>query len=126
MLERSERTVRQHAIAVYSKSGLAGRAELAAFFLEDLLLPQQGRRDSDRSTGGLDLERGLSRAAARRMELRSSCFAGRRSESRTGMTACVSPDASKNSTSKSIWYMDVDDHAKIAVAESVLGKVAGQ
>lgn len=40
VLGRSERTVRQHAIAVYRKSGLAGRAELAAFFLEDLLLPQ--------------------------------------------------------------------------------------
>lgn len=36
---RSERTVRQHAVVVYRKSGLAGRAELAAFFLEDLLLP---------------------------------------------------------------------------------------
>ena len=33
---RSERTVRQHAVAVYQKSGLAGRAELAAFFLEGL------------------------------------------------------------------------------------------
>lgn len=41
VLARSERTVRQHAIAVYRKSGLAGRAELAAFFLEDLLLPPQ-------------------------------------------------------------------------------------
>lgn len=40
VLGRSERTVRQHAISVYRKSGLAGRAELAAFFLEDLLLPQ--------------------------------------------------------------------------------------
>jgi DNA-binding CsgD family transcriptional regulator len=39
LLERSERTVRQHAVAVYRKSGLAGRAELSAFFLEDLLLP---------------------------------------------------------------------------------------
>lgn len=39
---RSERTVRQHAVAVYRKSGLAGRAELAAFFLEDLLLPAPG------------------------------------------------------------------------------------
>jgi len=37
--ERSERTVRQHAIAVYRKAGLAGRAELAGFFLGDLLLP---------------------------------------------------------------------------------------
>lgn len=33
----SERTVRQQALAVYAKSGLAGRAELSAFFLEDLL-----------------------------------------------------------------------------------------
>jgi len=32
----SERTVRQQALSVYRKAGLAGRAELAAFFLEDL------------------------------------------------------------------------------------------
>jgi hypothetical protein len=31
--------VRHQALAVYRKSGLGGRAELAAFFLEDLLLP---------------------------------------------------------------------------------------
>jgi len=36
----SERTARQQAGTVYSKSGLDGRAELSAFFLEDLLLPQ--------------------------------------------------------------------------------------
>jgi DNA-binding CsgD family transcriptional regulator len=36
---RSERTVRQHAVSVYDKSGLGGRAELAAFFLEDVMLP---------------------------------------------------------------------------------------
>lgn len=36
---RSERTMRQHAVSVYRKSGLAGRAELAAFFFEDMLLP---------------------------------------------------------------------------------------
>jgi len=36
---RSERTARQHAVAVYEKAGVAGRAELAAFFLEDLMLP---------------------------------------------------------------------------------------
>lgn len=36
---RSERTVRQHAVAVYQKADLGGRAELAAFFLEDLMLP---------------------------------------------------------------------------------------
>jgi len=39
---RSERTVRQHAVAVYQKSALHGRAELAAFFLEDLMLPGNG------------------------------------------------------------------------------------
>ena len=33
---RSERTVRQHAVSVYEKSGLGGRAELAAFFLDGL------------------------------------------------------------------------------------------
>ncbi len=36
----SERTVRQQALTVYRKAGLAGRAELSAFFLEDLLLPR--------------------------------------------------------------------------------------
>lgn len=36
---RSERTVRQHAVAVYQKAGLGGRAELAAFFLQDLSVP---------------------------------------------------------------------------------------
>lgn len=36
---RSERTVRQHAVTVYQKSGLGGRAELAAFFLQDLVPP---------------------------------------------------------------------------------------
>ena len=40
---RSERTVRQHAVSVYQKSGLGGRAELAAFFLDDLLLPDGAR-----------------------------------------------------------------------------------
>lgn len=40
---RSERTVRQHAVAVYQKSGLNGRAELAAYFLEDLMVPSVQR-----------------------------------------------------------------------------------
>lgn len=35
----SEKTARAQSIAVYAKSGLTGRSELAAFFLEDLLLP---------------------------------------------------------------------------------------
>jgi len=50
VLDRSERTVRQHAVAVYRKAGLAGRAELAAFFLEDLLLPQDSAEDESPST----------------------------------------------------------------------------
>ncbi len=37
---RSERTVRQHAAIAYQKAGLSSRAELAAFFLEDLMLPK--------------------------------------------------------------------------------------
>jgi DNA-binding CsgD family transcriptional regulator len=37
--DTSEKTVRQQALAIYRKAGLAGRAELSAFFLEDLLLP---------------------------------------------------------------------------------------
>lgn len=37
----SEATARQQATAVYRKAGLAGRAELAAFFLEDLLAPRE-------------------------------------------------------------------------------------
>lgn len=35
----SERTCRQQARSVYAKAGLTGRAELSAFFLEDLLAP---------------------------------------------------------------------------------------
>ena len=35
----SERTVRQQALSIYRKAGLSGRSDLAAFFLEDLLLP---------------------------------------------------------------------------------------
>lgn len=40
---RNERTARQHASAVYQKAGLSGRAELAAFFLDDLMLPETER-----------------------------------------------------------------------------------
>lgn len=39
LTERSDRTVRQHAVDIYRKSGMSGRAELSAFFLEDMLLP---------------------------------------------------------------------------------------
>jgi DNA-binding CsgD family transcriptional regulator len=41
---RSERTVRQHAGVVYQKSRLGGRAELSAFFLRDLMLPDDERK----------------------------------------------------------------------------------
>lgn len=40
---RSERTARQHAASVYQKAGLRNRAELAAYFLEDLILPEDSR-----------------------------------------------------------------------------------
>jgi DNA-binding CsgD family transcriptional regulator len=49
----SERTARQQALAVYRKAGLAGRAELSAFFLEDLLTPSApSRARSDASPAG--------------------------------------------------------------------------
>ena len=35
----TEKTVRQQASSIYRKSGLAGRAQLSAYFLEDLLGP---------------------------------------------------------------------------------------
>jgi DNA-binding CsgD family transcriptional regulator len=40
---RSERTVRQHAVSVYQKAGIGGRAELAAFFLGELRIPGTDR-----------------------------------------------------------------------------------
>lgn len=39
----SEKTARVQSAAIYSKAGLAGRSELAAFFLEDLLAPDTTR-----------------------------------------------------------------------------------
>jgi len=45
----TEATVRQQAASVYRKSGLSSRAELSAFFLEDLLAPDDERnKDSPR------------------------------------------------------------------------------
>lgn len=41
--DASERTVRQQARSIYAKANLSGRAALAAFFLEDLLLPVHQR-----------------------------------------------------------------------------------
>ena len=37
----AEKTARAQSAAIYSKSGLAGRSDLSAFFLEDLLVPPQ-------------------------------------------------------------------------------------
>lgn len=48
---KSERTVRQHARVIYRKSGLANRAELAAFFLEDLLLPAETAEGDQKAAG---------------------------------------------------------------------------
>ena len=44
----SETTVRQQAAAIYRKSGLASRAELSAFFLEDLLAPKEPSAEAPR------------------------------------------------------------------------------
>ncbi len=48
----TEATARQQARAVYKKAGLSGRNDLAAFFLEDLLLPSSDARDLQRRCGG--------------------------------------------------------------------------
>lgn len=47
----AEKTARVQSMAIYSKSGLAGRSELSAFFLEDLLLPVE-----DTGSKSLDLD----------------------------------------------------------------------
>jgi len=41
MLEKSERTVRNQSLNIYKKSGMVGRSELTAFFLEDLFMIQE-------------------------------------------------------------------------------------
>ena len=52
LTDRSDRTVRQHAVAVYRKAGLAGRSELSAFFLEDLLPPEPESVDRPEGRAG--------------------------------------------------------------------------
>jgi DNA-binding NarL/FixJ family response regulator len=47
----SEKTARAQSFSIYSKSGLGGRAELSAFFLEDLMLPSLG----DASTASMEI-----------------------------------------------------------------------
>ncbi len=51
---RNAQTVRQHASAVYQKSGVAGRAELAAYFLGGLRLPEE----TSAPNGVADMDRG--------------------------------------------------------------------
>jgi len=41
----AEKTARVHAMSIYAKSGLSGRSELSAFFLEDLLVPSASNAD---------------------------------------------------------------------------------
>lgn len=52
--DRSAQTVRQHAASVYRKASVSGRAELAAFFLEDLMLPGG---EGERNGGAEDVRR---------------------------------------------------------------------
>lgn len=42
----TEKTARVQSMAVYAKAGISGRSELSAFFLEDLLLPQEANEPS--------------------------------------------------------------------------------
>nr|HMN69592.1 helix-turn-helix transcriptional regulator [Bdellovibrionales bacterium] len=44
----SEKTARAQSTAIYEKSGLSGRSELAAFFLEDLLGPSEARMELEK------------------------------------------------------------------------------
>jgi DNA-binding CsgD family transcriptional regulator len=46
----TERTVRHQALAIFRKAGVSGRAEMAAFFLEIMLLPACAADERDRTT----------------------------------------------------------------------------
>ena len=48
----SERTARKQALSIYAKAGLGGRAELAAFFLEDLLVGKIEAEGEPQTTRG--------------------------------------------------------------------------
>jgi DNA-binding CsgD family transcriptional regulator len=60
MRDASERTVRQQASAVYGKAGLSGRAALSSYFLEDLLPPRAGEKET--------VEKAFNRNGANRVE----------------------------------------------------------
>jgi DNA-binding CsgD family transcriptional regulator len=63
LTHRSERTVRQHSVSIYHKADLGGRAELAAFFLGDLVLPDTERGEF---TAAPEITPGRSSRASRR------------------------------------------------------------
>jgi DNA-binding CsgD family transcriptional regulator len=48
--QTTEKTARAQSTAIYAKAGLAGRSELAAFFLEDLLVPADRDARQDHPT----------------------------------------------------------------------------
>lgn len=50
--QTAEHTVRNQALAIYRKAGLANRAEMAAWFLEDLLAPRERARQRAAAAGG--------------------------------------------------------------------------
>jgi len=49
----SEKTVRHQASTIYAKAALNNRAELSAFFLEDLLLPQTADKNLNQDGSSL-------------------------------------------------------------------------
>lgn len=51
----SEKTARAQSFSVYAKSGLGGRAELSAFFLEDLMLPLEISKKTEKSNDDLTI-----------------------------------------------------------------------
>lgn len=56
---RSDRTVRQHAGTVYQKAGLSSRAELAAYFMKDMKMPDSVRGTASSEEAGAVPEGGV-------------------------------------------------------------------
>lgn len=52
----SERTARQQAVSIYQKAGLSGRAELSAYFFEDLLVLPSNFVRSHASASNVEVE----------------------------------------------------------------------
>ncbi|MCB0322699.1 MAG: response regulator transcription factor [Bdellovibrionales bacterium] len=48
--QTTEKTVRRQATSLYAKAGLENRAQLSAFFLEDLLLPIEATSLTDKAS----------------------------------------------------------------------------